>query len=126
LFNPAAPRQGDELNIATAITSINVFSDKQTPPNVTFQFNPSAGTTFDFQFSGFECLDPLDATEVNLVGDNNDPTVDQTDNFVVRGQDVDGDLDGTNEFILRINGSPEIPFTNVEFLNAYGFDLRTA
>jgi hypothetical protein len=128
LFNPAAPTQGDRIDFSVFVREINVFSDKQMPPNVTFEFVPFFGTLFDFQISGFECMGPLDAPVVNLIGDNNDPNRDQNDNFVVVGQDVDsgfplfGDVDGTNEFVLRINGSPLIPFTNVQFLNAFGDD----
>ena len=95
----------------------------------------------------------LTSQTVNLIGDNNDPEVDQNDNFVVVGADVDStlislasladnpafnptgavvdprfevDTDGDNEFFLWINGSTPIGFRNVAFLNAYGDDQNPA
>ncbi len=129
--NPSFTPEGDKANIFGFFESIDVYSDKATPPAVTFVFHPFGGPTpFGVGFSSIECLGTLFAQTVNLIGDNNDPAVDQTDNFVVVGAETDfevdvgfiGDLDSANEFILIINGSFPIPFAGVEFLNAYGFD----
>ncbi len=65
---------------------------------------------------------------VQLIGDNNDPGVEQTDHFVVVGRDVDsifgdGDADGANEFTASLNGSSPLSFSRVQFLNVFGADL---
>jgi Ca2+-binding RTX toxin-like protein len=130
---PGLPMAGDQLAILNTFFSVDVWATKPAPgdlPIVTFQFNFGGGplpTTFTE--SGFECRGPIFTNIVNLIGDNNDDTVDQNDEFVVRGQDVDftngGDLDGTNEFVLIFNHSNPIPFSGVQFLNVFGDDRRT-
>ncbi|MDX1944428.1 MAG: hypothetical protein SFU86_03405, partial [Pirellulaceae bacterium] len=119
---------GDQLNI-TGPGSLNIFSDKATPPNVTVTFsgNPSP---FGITNSSIErlLLSPGNGI-VNLIGDNNDPAVDQNDNFVVRGRDIDagGSLDaGVNEMTVQINGSAPILIDNVNKLNVYGDDQNPA
>lgn len=120
------PPDGDALNISGTFPVINVFSNKNPGgvPVVSFEF-PGSGN-LGFSYSSIENLGPWAAGTVNLIGDNNDPAVDQNDNFVVVGRDVDfatgGDVDGSNEFTLRINGSDPIPFRGVQFLNAFGDD----
>lgn len=127
--DPSFTPEGDHANIGGTFAAIDVYSDKGTPPAVSFVFHPLGGgpAPFGVGFSSIECLGAFNAITVNLIGDNNDPTVDQNDNFVVVGQDTDsgnvgGDADGTNEFVLVINGSFEIPFAGVQFLNVYGDD----
>ncbi|MCU0959158.1 MAG: S8 family serine peptidase, partial [Pirellulaceae bacterium] len=150
---PAFAPQGDRLAVVTP-GEINVFSDKSTPPEVTITTtNPVSGqTSKGLSFSSIEnvVLTPgLTSQMVNLIGDNNDPAVDQNDRFVVVGAEVDSllpslaglagnpaynptgapvdprfdvDTDGDNEFYLWINGSTPIAFRNVVFLNVYGDD----
>ncbi len=123
------PPDGDRLNIPTFVPVINVFSNKNPAgaPVVTIEF-PGSGFQ-PFSFSSIENFGTFNAATVNLIGDNNDTTVDQTDNFIVVGGDTDstmvgGDADGANEFTLVINGSIPIPFAAVQFLNAFGFDQQ--
>jgi len=119
--DPSFAPSGDRLRVITP-AEVNVFSDKATPPNVTI----TSGGSGQIGFSSIEriLLEPGNGV-VNLVGDNNDPTVDQNDNFVVRGADVDGDPadGGVGEFNLFINGSTAIGFDSVQFLNVLGDDL---
>src|SRR5690606_9349377 len=93
-------------------------------PVVSFEF-PGSGN-LGFSYSSIENLGPWAAGTVNLIGDNNDPAVDQNDNFVVVGRDVDlplgGDVDGTNEFTLRVNGSDPVAFRGVQLRIAFGDD----
>ena len=118
---------GDQLNV-TGPGDINLFSDKMTPPNVTVTFSGIA-TPFGVSHSSIERL-RLDADApgasgaVNLIGDNNDPAVDQNDNFVVRGRDIDGNLldAGYQEMTVVINGSAPILIDGVQRLNVYGDD----
>ena len=115
---------GDQLTIEGP-GDINIFSDKATPPNVTVTFSGNAGP-FGIRHSSIERL-KLDAAgvKVNLLGDNNDPEVDQNDNFVVRGRDIDGfaSVDaGYQEMTVSINGSAPILLDNVQWLNVYGDD----
>jgi hypothetical protein len=118
---------GDQLNLVGP-GDINIFSDKETPPNVTVTFSDNPGP-FGVRYSSIERL-YLDAGTlpasgaVNLIGDNNDPTVDQNDNFVVVGRDVDGNsLDGGyQEFTVSINGSAPILVNGVQRLNVLGDD----
>ncbi len=121
---PFAP-DGDRLNIRT-FTDVNIFSDKSSPPVVSATTSTSP---FSVGFSSIEfALFSPGNGQVNLIGDNNDPAIDQNDNFIVVGQDVDGDGNGQNEFSLRINGdtmAPNLPalyFENVDDLNVFGDD----
>jgi len=112
---------GDQLNL-TSPTSINVFSDKSTPPNVTVTFGTNI---FGVRDSGIErqLLTPGNG-QLNLLGDNgNAPGSDQTDNFVVVGRDINGNGDGVEEGTLEINGSTPRLFQMVDDLNVFGFEL---
>ena len=114
---------GDQLNL-TSPDSINVFSDKATPPNVSTTFG---NNIFGIRDSSIErkLLTPGNGV-VNLIGDNNDPSpaADQNDNFVIVGRDVDGDGDGINEATLLINGlTSPILIDGMTDLNVYGFEL---
>ncbi|WP_372719767.1 beta strand repeat-containing protein, partial [Novipirellula sp.] len=126
------PPDGDRLFLATP-GPINIYSDKTTPPVVSVSSNdPSSGVpTFGLAFSSIEntLLTPGNGV-VNMIGDNNEASVSQTDNFVVVGQDID-QLYGTDafqqdggvgEFSLEINGSAPVFFNDVRFLNVYGDD----
>lgn len=127
-----APPIGDELIIPGTFDVVNVFSNKGiggAAPSVTIEF---PGTGFQgFGFSSIEQLPVFNATTVNLFGDDNNPGVDQNDNFVVVGRDVDGDVTdgGFREFALVINGSSAdangvglLRFNDVQFLNVFGDD----
>ncbi len=131
---PAFAPEGDRLRVPTPAEA-NIFSDKQATPNVTI----NSGGSFNLTWSSIEnvILTPgPESQTVNLFGDNDDPLVDQPDNFVIVGEDVDSTLepipgaepqfqpdpDGDNEFSLVINGSAPIGFRNVATLNAYGDD----
>ena len=83
--------------------------------------------------AGYEQIAPLQkhhrvslpaSGAVNLIGDNNNPAVDQNDNFVVVGRDVDGNpLDGGyQEFTVSINGSAPILVNGAQRLNVLGDD----
>ncbi|MEZ6132265.1 MAG: hypothetical protein R3C59_26690 [Planctomycetaceae bacterium] len=126
------PPIGDELILPGTFDVVNVFSNKGVAggaPSVTIEF---PGTGFQgFGFSSIEQLPVFNATTVNLIGDNNDPAIDQNDNFVVVGRDVDGDVTdgGFREFALIINGSSTdangvglLRFNDVQFLNVFGDD----
>ena len=79
--------QGDDSNLISP-SSINIFSDKSTPPNVTYTFGNNA---FGIQQSSVERTRVTPGNGVlNLIGDDNNPAVDQNDNFVVVGRNVDG------------------------------------
>ncbi len=125
------PPAGDELIVPATFDTINVYSNKNPggQPQVQFDF-PGSGL-MGFGYSSIEQLPVFNANTVNLIGDNNDPMVDQNDNFVVVGADVDGDPTdgGYQEFALVINGSilsgdglGLIRFNDVQFLNVYGDD----
>ncbi|MCA9223807.1 MAG: hypothetical protein KDA71_26025, partial [Planctomycetales bacterium] len=113
---------GDQLNLLSA-TSFNIFSDKSAPPNVSIL---AGNDTFGIVNSSIEriMLTPGNGV-INLIGDNNDAAIDQTDNMVVVGRDVNGDQIGQNEMTIAINGSSPIMAQGVNFLNVFGFDLRT-
>jgi Ca2+-binding RTX toxin-like protein len=114
---PALAPNGDQLHVITP-GDVNVYSDKNSPPNVTIG---SAGT-LDLGFSSIErTLITPGSGVVNLIGDNNQ-AVGQKDHFVVVGADVDGNpLDGgVGEFVLNINGSAPISFDGVQLLNVLG------
>jgi Ca2+-binding RTX toxin-like protein len=124
--------QGDVLNINGFFSNTTVYSDKSVPPNVTFVYTDffTQQTFLLVRESSIECHGPIATQKVSLVGDNNDPGVDQTDDFVVVGGDVDskvgGDPDGANEFTLFINGSQGYGFTAVTNLNVIGDDSTQA
>jgi hypothetical protein len=154
---PSFAPDGDRLSLVTA-GDINVYSDKSVPPVVTTTTSDphSGATTKELSWSSIEriTLTPgMTSQTVNLIGDNNDPAIDQNDTFVVVGADVDSSLvsmawlasnpafnptgavidprfeidkDGANEFYLTINGSTPIGFRNVVFLNVYGDDQNPA
>ncbi|MHC4399105.1 MAG: Ig-like domain-containing protein, partial [Planctomycetota bacterium] len=137
---PAFAPEGDRLHVETP-GEVNVYSNKTDPPEVTItSSDPLSGEpTFGLTWSSIESvvLTPGSSSQtVNLLGDNNDPGVDQNDNYVLVGADVDSllppipdaqpefqpDADGDNEFFLEINGSAPIGFRNVTTLNAFGDD----
>lgn len=112
---------GDTMRLVSP-TSINMFSDKVTPPNVMMRFGDD---TFGILESGLERVEltPLNG-QLILLGDNgNAPGADQTDNFVVLGRDVTGDGDGSQEGTIDINGSaPRFLFDSVSQLNVISFE----
>ena len=121
------PPDGDRLAVTppVGVTTINIFSDKSDPTNVTIEY--VGATTLPFGYSSIEnlFLDANEGTTVNLIGDDgNNPGTDQTDNFVVRGRDVDGDVSdaGYQEMEIVINGSGPIYLNNVAFLNVIGHE----
>ena len=129
--NNGLNHQGDEVSFMGTFLEVQVWSDKSVPPTVSFNFIPFVGTFQPYRESSIECHAPISTLTLTLVGDNNDAALDQTDNFVVVGEDVDvlqpgGDLDGANELSLFINGSIDIPFRNVQKLNVLGDDLTVA
>lgn len=115
---------GDRL-VVSGPGSLNIFSDKATPPNVSLQYS---GNLFNVQYSSIERVEasPGNGT-VNLIGDNNNAAAanNQTDNFVVRGRNVDQDFvdQGYQEMTVAINGSSPILINSVQFLKVYGDDL---
>lgn len=117
---------GDQLNLSSP-TSFNIWSDKADPPNASIfagndvfgVFSSSIERTF---------LTPANGV-LNLIGDQNNAAIDQHDNFVVVGRNVDVDGEnlgdgGYQEMTVSINGSSPILVEGVQFLNAYGFDLQ--
>ena len=113
---------GDTMSL-TSPTSINVFSDKATQPNVMMTFGSD---TFGILESGLERVNLLPQNgQLNLLGDNgNAPGANQTDNFVVLGRDVTGDGNGQNEGTVDINGSlPRFLFNSVSQLNVISYEL---
>ena len=122
-LDPTGLPLGDQLNLISP-DSINVFSDKSSPPNVTTTYG---NNVFGIRDSSIERVLMVPGNGVlNLIGDNNDPTVDQTDNFVVTGRAIETAFDpdaGFEEGTLEINGSTLRFFDDVRDLNAYGFDL---
>ncbi len=138
-------RQGDQLVILPPVNgSLNIYSDDSVAvPNVSVG---ATNSVFVMRNSSIERL-TLDAAanggqgRVNIVGDNNDPTVDQNDYFRIRGRDVDGfnggDADGANELQLEIGGSwdpvagtvnlsPPIFIRNATRLNISGGEIDIA
>jgi len=127
VLGPDGLPRGDQLNI-TGPGDINIFSDKATPPNVTVTFSGNPGP-FGVRHSSIERLlldagSPPASGAVNLIGDNNNPAVDQNDNFVVRGRDIDGNLldAGYQEMTVSINGSAPILINGVQRLDVLGDD----
>ncbi|MGI8980394.1 MAG: dockerin type I domain-containing protein [Pirellulaceae bacterium] len=129
IIGPDGLPRGDQLNFSGP-GSLNIFSDKATPPNVQVQFG---GSTFGVQYSSIERFaanlgpSPANGT-ANLIGDNNNPSAasNQPDNFVVRGRDVDGDFTdaGYQEMTVSINGSAPILLNGIRYLKVYGDDLQ--
>ncbi|GIW92076.1 MAG: hypothetical protein KatS3mg110_0117 [Pirellulaceae bacterium] len=116
------PPDGDRLSYFVPGNEVSIWSDKSTPPVVSIgapgflpvQFTSIENTSIDFFAGG----------TLNLVGDNNDPLVDQPDHFVVIGRDVDGFADdgGFQEMEVRINGSSPLLVNGVSRLNVLGDD----
>lgn len=125
VFGPDGLPTGDRLVVSGA-GSLNIFSDKATPPNVSLQYSANL---FNVQYSSLERVEasPGNGT-LNLIGDNNNASAanNQTDNFVVRGRDVDGNAvdAGYQEMTVAINGSAPILVNSVRYLKAYGDDLQ--
>ena len=114
---------GDQLSIASA-ESFSIWSDKTTLPHLTVAAGNSPYTA---TISSIERtrLYPGNGT-LNLIGDQNNPSIDQTDHFKVLGVDVDtaGSVDaGVQEMAIQINGSAPVLADGVQRLNVYGFDL---
>jgi hypothetical protein len=128
-LGPLAPDgfpAGDQLNQVSP-TSFSIWSDKAVPPNVNIV---QGNNPFGIIQSSIErtrlTFAPGANHIVNLIGDDNDPTVDQTDNFVVVGTDIDpaGSPDaGVQEAVIVINGSAPILVDEIQRLNVYGYDL---
>lgn len=117
--------QGDQLSVNVP-GSVNIFSDAANPPNVTVTGLPAVTGPFGVRFSSIEraYFAPSNGI-VNIIGDNNDPSVTQNDVFVVRGGDVDFDfnipLNGQNEFSLQIGGDKVVPSGPVSLSNQIFF-----
>ena len=111
---------GDQLSVRT-FGEANFFADKSVPPVVSV----TSSGPFGVGFSSIESaiFSPGNGV-VNLIGDNNNPAVDQNDSFVVLGKDVDGvPFDGAfQELEVSINGSSPIGIDGVRFLNVFGDD----
>lgn len=114
---------GDQLSIPST-ESFSIWSDKATPPNVTVA---SGNSPYTAHISSIERtrLYPGNGT-LNLIGDQNNPSIDQNDHFRVLGVDVDptGSPDaGVQEMAIQINGSAPLLADGVQRLNVFGFDL---
>lgn len=126
---PATP--GDTLNL-TLQNEANVYADKTTG-NVSITTTVGAMPTQPVTFVSIETFlaaPSAPSQTVNFIGDNNN-TIDQQDNLVIVGRDVDSaaapipgaqpefqpDSDGDNEFTWSFNGSPTFGFRNVAFVN---------
>ncbi len=117
--------QGDELLLPTFDSSVDVFSDGATVPNVTVTGNPGVDGPFGVAFSSIERvnLSPGNGV-VNMIGDNSVAGGNQDDYFKVRGgidplgiptQVPDGEggfftefvraSDGRHQFSLKLGGS---------------------
>ncbi len=117
---------GDTLRVTTPGTA-QVYSDKVGNVSV------NAAGLLGVSFTSIERTEVVPGNgRVQLIGDNNDPAVEQTDHFIVVGQDIGsdgGDADGANEFTLRINAdttapnAPALYFNNVTNLDVFGADL---
>lgn len=120
------PPNGDRLNFGGVFDVVNVWATKDAgggPPVITLDF-PGTGS-LPISFSSIEDFGALTANTVNLIGDNNDPAVDQNDDFVVVGRNADNDNSdgGYQEFQLFINNSiVPLSFNGVQFLNVFGDD----
>ena len=117
---------GDQLHLASP-SSFSIWSDKMVPPNVSVR---AGNDPFEIRFSSIErtLLTPGNGA-INLIGDQNNPAIDQTDHFVVVGRDIDfpGNADaGYQEATVVINRSAPIMIQGMQFLNVYGFDAQGA
>ena len=110
---PSFAQNGDRLNLLVNST-VNVWSDKATPPNVSIQ----EGTLKSIGTNSIENI-TIYAPTVNFYGNNNNPLVDQQDYYTIVGT-------GYKSFTGVINGSAPINFYNVSFLNTYGDDSTLA
>ena len=114
---------GDQLSLSSP-ESFSIWSDKSAPPFVTIATGNSPYTAI---------LSSIERTRlypgngiINLIGDQNNPAVDQTDTFRVLGVDIDpgGSADGgVQEMAISINASTPILVDGVNRLNVFGFDL---
>ncbi|MFM8475698.1 MAG: beta strand repeat-containing protein, partial [Planctomycetaceae bacterium] len=114
---------GDQLSMSSP-ESFSIWSDKASPPHVTIAAGNSPYTPI---LSSIERtrLYPGNGT-INLIGDQNNPSVDQTDTFRVLGVDIDpgGSADGgVQEMAISINASASILVDGLNRLNVFGFDL---
>ena len=114
---------GDQLT-AFSPSAFSLWSDKQSVPNVSILAD---NNPFGIVSSSIERtrLFPGNGT-LNLIGDQNQPGVDQPDMFRAIGLDIDpnGSTDaGVQEMVVTINGSGPILIEAVQKLNVYGFDL---
>ncbi|RMF91216.1 MAG: hypothetical protein D6741_16205, partial [Planctomycetota bacterium] len=122
------PPNGDVL-MWNGVGNIDIWASEG--PNPTITVSTDAPGVQPLTFSSVESLllaagSAGSLGTVNIYGDNNDPTADQPDKIVLEGADVDsvagGDLDGTNEVLVSINGSSPIAITNVGKINVFGDD----
>ncbi|MCH5374284.1 MAG: hypothetical protein JJ992_09920, partial [Planctomycetes bacterium] len=122
-FGPDGLPVGDQLHLVSP-TSFSIWSDKSSPPNVSTY---AGNDPFGIVDSSIErkLLQPGNGV-LNLIGDQNNANIDQNDNFVVVGRNVDGNQSdgGYQEMTVSINGSSPILVEGVQFLNSYGFDLQ--
>ncbi|MEI7699500.1 MAG: reprolysin-like metallopeptidase, partial [Planctomycetia bacterium] len=114
---------GDQL-ILISPAAFSLWSDKLPLPNVSIFAgnNPHGIVSTSMERTR---LFPGNGT-VNLIGDQNNPLIDQTDRFRVIGLDVDtnGSLDaGVQEMMVTVNQSAPILIDGVQKLNVYGYDL---
>lgn len=115
------PPDGDRLQIFTPINEVSVWSNKGGTPLVAIG-SPGVLPTIITSIENTSVS--LFGGTVNLLGDNNDPSVDQPDHFVVVGRDVDGFAGdgGFQEMLVTINGSAPILIDGVQTLNVFGDD----
>lgn len=115
------PPDGDRLQIFAPANEVSIWSNKSAPPVVAIG-SPGVLPTLITSIENTSIS--LFGGTVNLLGDNNDPAVDQPDHFVVVGRDVDGfegDA-GFQEMSVTINGSAPILIDGVQTLNVFGDD----
>ncbi|MDA1018241.1 MAG: hypothetical protein O3A00_27780, partial [Planctomycetota bacterium] len=147
------PLVGDRLNVLPLPGgNINLFADADpdndtqvaptdNAPRVSITSANTGGTSQPASYNNIELVTvrPDNATEeVNIIGDDNGANLNQQDEIIVLGQDVDSlipnalatdpafgiahpvDADGANEFVVLINGSSPIFVYNTAFLNISG------
>ncbi len=109
------PPDGDQMTVIGGATSVDVYSDQASVPNVTIA--PGAGPNLPYSKSSIENLiEPI--STVNILGDNNSAGTTQNDQYIITGL-------GALDFQLEINGSAPMVFTNVTTLNIYGATIPT-